>query len=378
MKIRQVVFLLCLSNVITIDIIQVRLSTDSPNSWIVHQDRQGFIIDAGCYWEHGILLAKKWREQVSSDTDPSFVFLTHTHPDNILGLASLFHGLNRTDLPVYVHHAGALDEMNYWLKIWADINPFEDSTLFDLRQSPSSFYYERIIKVLDRPLTMFTNENIEIISNFPSAESVYPSMIYLPSIRALFTGDVVAVRSHLLVSPVDGYPESDHHICNWIGILQSLTCSFPSSANIYPSHGDGPSPMSFSETIESNIQWLTYMRALTFNSCNATFVMKFLDEVFRNYSNFEQAKAHLINRIPKMAIANGCRCLSNSSLTCRALQPPHCQYLPKNRTESTKTSAIPIACLNKYLSSLSNKNSYVDLSILSMLIFTVICRPFFE
>lgn len=338
-----------ISSLLAFEIIQVRLSPDSSNSWIVQHGDDGFIIDCGAYWEHGQVLGQTWRKTFPRGELPTFIFLTHTHPENFLGLVSLLTELNVTRLPVYVGHPGALTEMNYWLEIWKEINPFETSTLFDPRQSPDRFPYRDHIRLYDQP---YLHEQIEIISNFPRAESVYPSMIYLPKVNALFTGDLVAVNSHLLVSPVDSYTDSDLHICSWIGILQSLTCSFPPSTRIYPGHGEGPSPMSFRETVESNIRWLIYMRGLVFNSCNTTFVMRILDDVFRNYSNIDQSRASLANRIPQSAISVGCKCsATNLSNTCGGLQPPFCQFLPKNRTGSTKSTSIPIACLHQYLSS---------------------------
>ncbi|UJR31628.1 hypothetical protein I4U23_019110 [Adineta vaga] len=345
----HLIFLVFLPCIFMIDIIQVRVSTDSSNSWIVQNENEGFIIDCGCYWEHGIILGQKWREKFPNGTVPSFIFLTHTHPDNILGLVSFLNQLNVTQLPVYVSSSGALKEMNYWLEIWQEINPFETSILLDKRQSPDQFLYNNHIKVLDHPLKIFNDEKIHIISNFPTAESIHSSMIYIPAMKALFTGDLVAVHSHLFVSPSDTYPESDNHVCNWIGILQSLNCQFPSSTHIYPAHGDGPSTMSFIDTIDTNIRWLTYMRALVFNSCNTTFVMRILEDVFRNYSNIEQSRASLANRIPHSAISVGCQCSKNVSNTCGGLQPPPCQFLPKNKTQSTRTTGLSIACIHQQI-----------------------------
>ncbi len=347
--------LLLIQSVYMINIIQVRVSIDSSNSWIVQDNNEGFIIDCGCYWEHGITLAQTWRDKFPNGKLPSFIFLTHTHPDNILGLVSFLNELNITQLPVYVSSSGALIEMNYWLELWKQINPFETSMLLDERQSPDQFLYNEHIKVLDHPLTIFNNENLQIISNFPIAESIHSSMVYIPSVRALFTGDLASIHSHLFVSPTDTYPDSDNHVCNWIGILQSLSCTFPKSTLIYPAHGDSPTSMSFSDIIESNIQWLIYMRALVFNSCNTTFVMRILEDVFRNYSNIEQSRASLANRIPYSAISVGCNCSQNSPNTCGGLQPPTCQFLVRNRTVSLKSVAVPIACVRQELFSSANR-----------------------
>lgn len=353
MMIVHFILLTLIQYVYMIDIIQVRVSNDSSNSWIIQNNNEGFIIDCGCYWEHGIQLGQTWREKFPHGNLPLFIFLTHTHPDNILGLVSLLNQLNVTQLPVYVSNLGALKEMNYWLDIWKQINPFETSTLLDRRQSPEQFLYNNHIKVLDHPLTLSNNINIHIISNFPIAESVYASMVYIPTEKALFTGDLVSIQSHLFVSPSDTYPESDSNVCNWIGILQSLSCTFPQSTRIYPGHGDDSSTMSFIDTVDANIRWLTYMRALIFNSCNTTFVMRILEDVFRNYSNIEQSRASLANRIPHSAISVGCNCTQNSPNTCGGLQPPPCQFLPKNRTISTKTISLPIACVHQQISSSS-------------------------
>jgi glyoxylase-like metal-dependent hydrolase (beta-lactamase superfamily II) len=351
MMIVHLFFILLIQYVYTINIIQVRISIDSSNSWIVQNDNEGFIIDCGCYWEHGLILGRTWREKFPDGKLPSFIFLTHTHPDNILGLVSFLNELNVTKLPVYVSNSGALDEMNYWLEIWRQINPFETSTLLDKRQSPDQFLYNNHIKVLDRPLSIFNNDNIHVISNFPTAEAIHTSMIYLPSMKALFTGDLASIRSHLFVSPSDTYPDSDDHVCNWIGILQSLSCTFPESTQVYPTHGDGPTTMTFVDVIETNVRWLTYMRALVFNSCNTTFVMRILEDVFRNYSNIDQSRASLANRIPDSAMSVGCKCSQSSPNTCGGLQPPPCQFVPKNKTQSAKTTALPIACVRQQLSS---------------------------
>jgi glyoxylase-like metal-dependent hydrolase (beta-lactamase superfamily II) len=353
MMIARLVFILLIQYVYMINIIQVRVSSDASNSWIVQRENEGFIIDCGCYWEHGVLLGQKWREKFPTGKLPSFVFLTHTHPENLLGLVSLLSQLNVTQLPVYVSSSGALTEMNYWLEIWRQINPFETSSLLDKRQSPDQFLFNDHVKVLDRPLTIFNDEQIHIISNFPTAESIHSSMIYIPAVKALFTGDLVAVNSHLLVSPADTYPDSDNHVCNWIGVLQSLSCAFPPSTRVYPVHGDGPSTMPFVETIETNIRWLTYTRALVFNSCNTTFVMRILEDVFRNYSNVDQSRASLANRIPHSAISAGCKCSQSAPNTCGGLQPPACQFVPKNKTQSSRSTALPIACVHQQIPSSS-------------------------
>ena len=339
--------LLFIQSVYMINIIQVRISNDSSNSWIVHDENEGFIIDCGCYWEHGVILAQTWREKFPNGKLPGFIFLTHPQPDNIIGLVSFLDELDITQLPVYVSSSGALAEMNSWLEIWKQINPFESSILLDKRQSPEQFSYNDYIKVLDRPLTIFRNENLHVISDFPAAESIHASMIYIPSVKALFTGDLVSIHSHLLVSPSDTYPDSDAHVCNWIGVLQSLSCTFPPSARIYPGHGNGPSKTSFREIIDTNIQWLTYMRGLVFNSCNTTFVMRILEDVFRNYSNIDQSRASLANRIPSSAISVGCNCSNSSPNTCGGLQPPSCQFVPKNRTQSLKSTSLPLACVGQ-------------------------------
>jgi len=373
MMIVQLCFILLIQYVYTINIIQVRVSIDSSNSWIVHDENEGFIIDCGCYWEHGLVLAETWLQKFPNGKLPSFIFLTHTHPDNILGLASFLNQLNITQLPVYVSNSGALNEMNYWLEIWRQIDPFETSILLDIRQSPDQFSYNDHIKVLDHPLPIFNNDTVHIISNFPTAESIHSSMIYIPSVNALFTGDLVGVYSHLFVSPVDTYPDSDNHVCNWIGILQSLSCSFPESTHIYPAHGNESSPMSFIDTIETNIRWLTYMRGLVFNSCNATFVMRILEDVFRNYSNIDQSRASLANRIPESAISVGCKCSENSPNTCGGLQPPPCQFVPKNKTESSKSVSLPIACVRQQLSS----SSFIHLNINYSILFIILSANIF-
>ena len=374
----QSCFLLLILAVDAIDIVQVRIDADSANSWIVRNDNEGFIIDCGCYWEHGVQLARTWQQYFASDTLPSFVILTHPHPDNILGLVSLLDELNVTRLPVYVSDAGAINEMNYWLDIWRRIDPFQTSPLLDRRQSPDQFAYNDHVQVIDRPLNLSTIDNVHIVSNFPIAESVHASLVFIPAIDALFTGDLVSVRSHLLVSPSDAFSDSDHHVCNWIGILQSLSCTFPSSTKIYPAHGDGPSPMAFVDTVDANIRWLIYMRALIFNSCNTTFVMRFLEDVFQNYSNVDQSRASFANRIPQSAMSLGCKCFRNAPSTCGGLQPPSCPFLPKNRTESSKSSAVPLGCLRQHLSSARRRSDHTLLLILVSAIMSFVLRSGFS
>jgi hypothetical protein len=116
------------------------------------------------------------------------------------------------------------------------------------------------------------------------------------------------------------------------------------------------------------------MRALVFNSCNTTFVMRILEDVFRNYSNIEQSRASLANRIPDSAISVGCNCSRNSPNTCGGLQPPPCQFVPKNRTISTKSTALPIACVHQQLSSSS---SFIHLQIEYSILFIILSAYIF-
>ncbi|CAF1150583.1 unnamed protein product [Didymodactylos carnosus] len=370
----------------SLEIIQVNYpnaTVETSNSWIIHDSiNEGFIIDCGCYWLHGLHIARTWRQHFAHPILPKFIILTHTHPDHLTGLVSLLLELNVTrsaQLPVYVSSQGDLTEMNHWLDVWRTINPFENSVLFDIRQSPASFSYNNYVRVLDRPIKIFDSEDsVVIIGGFLAAESLQTTLLFVPPLNALFTGGLVAVKSHLwtniFLPPYNTYPGSDQHICNWIGALRSIQCVFPSTTVIYPGYGLSASDkagMSFNEVIDTNLNWLISMRKLAFNSCNKSFVMEKLMNLFPNFTMVEASYASLSSQVPLSAIGLGCKCNGNMPDVCAGLVPPTCPFVPYTNKSLSSQTTQSISCMPENLKRLSSDARKMSLEFLVFAIATV-------
>ena len=210
------------------------------NYWLVGDDGV-VVIDA--HWR--ISEAKRALTHLRQTTDKPItaILLTHGHTDHFGGL------------PMFADAAeGKVD-------IYADEPTFrsiqnDELGFIDSRQDDFGTDFPQQIPVPNRiikdDITQLELAGIEIEAHrFIFNEAPSTTVFYLPSQKALFTGDLVNVA----ITPVLYQGGLDP----WIEQLQELKDRFPDAEIIYPGHGQ-PAPAE--EAIDAELDYLTSFRDL--------------------------------------------------------------------------------------------------------------------
>lgn len=204
---------------------QVHNYTSSPpgpvNSWIIETTNGVVLIDT----QRTLSEAKNLVDEIKKINKPILgVIITHSHPDHIGGTAVLLDGI--ANVPIY-------SSQTTFDHIKNDTKGFIALT----KQIHGDDYSDQI--VLPNRIVN-SGENITIdgttydFENIGPGEAADMTIVYLPSQKILFTGDLVNNRMHPAL--VEG------HSSEWIKQLMHINLNYFDTKILFPGHGQAGSP----------------------------------------------------------------------------------------------------------------------------------------
>lgn len=204
---------------------QVNNYTSSPpgpvNSWIIETTNGVVLIDT----QRTLSEAKNLVDEIKKINKPILgVIITHSHPDHIGGTALLLDGI--ANVPIY-------SSQTTFDHIKNDTKGFIALT----KKIHGDDYSDQI--VLPNRIVN-SGENVTIdgttydFENIGPGEAADMTIVYLPSQKILFTGDLVNNRMHPAL--VEG------HSSEWIKQLMHINLNYFDTKILFPGHGQAGSP----------------------------------------------------------------------------------------------------------------------------------------
>jgi glyoxylase-like metal-dependent hydrolase (beta-lactamase superfamily II) len=206
---------------------QIHNYTSSPpapvNSWIIESKNGVVVVDTQRQFSE----AKKLLKVIEDINKPILgVIFTHPHPDHINGAAALLNGT--ANVPVYATQS--------------TFNVLKNDTggYIELSKQllPTNEYSDQI--VLPNRIVK-SGENITVdgityhFEDLGIGEADDMVVIYLPSQKLTFTGDIVNNHMHPFFAGAVS-PQSPSHISEWIKQIEYLQQKYP-DAKLFPGHG---------------------------------------------------------------------------------------------------------------------------------------------
>ena len=207
---------------------QIHNSTSSGlapvNSWIIETKNGVVVVDTQRQFSE----AKKLLNEVEKINKPILgVIITHPHPDHINGAAALLNGT--ANVPIYSTQS-AFNIMK---------NDTGGYIALSKQLLPRSEYSHQV--VLPNKIVK-SGENITIDGityhgeDLGIGEAGDMMLIYLPSQKIMFTGDMVNNHMHPFFAGAVS-PESRSHISEWIKQIEYLRQNYPDAKILFPGHG---------------------------------------------------------------------------------------------------------------------------------------------
>lgn len=182
------------------------------NSHLISGEKDAILVDAQFTRSEA---AKAARFVRASGKNLKIIFVTHAHPDHFLGLEVLQREfpdarILAADDTIADLKVIAPKSIAYWKPIYKDEVP--DGFVVPARAATTSLFLE--------------GKEIQLIS-MPGGESEHATVLWIPSIRAVFTGDLGYNKVHLWLR--ENRPEG------WLAILDRLDALLP--AQVLTGHG---------------------------------------------------------------------------------------------------------------------------------------------
>jgi glyoxylase-like metal-dependent hydrolase (beta-lactamase superfamily II) len=207
---------------------QIHNYTSSPpapvNSWIIESKNGLVIVDTQRQFSE----AKKLLNEVEKINKPILgVIITHPHPDHINGAAALLNGT--ANVPIYATQSTfniMKNDTGGYIALSKQLLPRNE-------YSNQVILPNRIVK---------SGENITIdgityhFEGLGIGEAGDMMVIYLPSQKIIFTGDIVNNHMHPFFAGAVS-PESRSHISEWIKQIEYLLQKYPEAKILFPGHG---------------------------------------------------------------------------------------------------------------------------------------------
>jgi glyoxylase-like metal-dependent hydrolase (beta-lactamase superfamily II) len=216
------------------------------NSWIIESKNGVVVVDTQRQFSE----AKNVLKVVENINKPILgVIFTHPHPDHINGAAALLNGT--INVPIY--------------STQSTYNVLKNDTggYFALSKQllPRNEY--SIHQVLPNRIVS-SGENITIdgityhFEDLGIGEADDMMVIYLPSQKLIFTGDIINNHMHPFFAGAIS-PESRSHISEWIKQIEYLQQKYPDAKVLFPGHG----PSGVAKTLlDEQLNYLNTFRSL--------------------------------------------------------------------------------------------------------------------
>jgi glyoxylase-like metal-dependent hydrolase (beta-lactamase superfamily II) len=216
------------------------------NSWIIESKNGVVVVDTQRQFSEG----KKVLKEVENINKPILgVIYTHPHPDHINGAAALLNGT--ANVPIYATQS--------------TFNVLKNDTggYFALSKQllPRNEYSDQ--QVLPNRIVS-SGENITIdgityhFEDLGIGEGNDMMVIYLPSQKLTFTGDIINNHMHPFFAGAIS-PESPSHISEWIKQIEYVQQKYPDAKILFPGHG----PSGVAKTLlDEQLNYLNTFRSL--------------------------------------------------------------------------------------------------------------------
>jgi len=214
------------------------------NSHILIGENEAVLIDAQFSTEEG----RKVAELIKiTGKKLSKIIITHPHPDHYYGLEVLgieFSDAEITGGPQTI--AGVRNTTKYWTGTEGEPRTFGKMTVLDNKG--------------------FKHEDVDITYRiFRDGESVENTVIYLPSSKTLFVGDLASNGVHMWIG--------ESNVGNWLEQLRNIR-SIGSITTVYPGHG----PVGSTDILDQAEEYLLSFKESVNNS-------KTIDEAIKKMRN---------------------------------------------------------------------------------------------
>ncbi|MGE0226632.1 MAG: ester cyclase [Acetobacteraceae bacterium] len=203
----------CTASPLSVEVFTARVSGISENAYLILGERGAVLIDGPWLRADGEALAERI---AASGRRLQHVLITHGHPDHYMGLGPVI--TRFPDARVLARPEVRREivtefraKSRHWQPVYGDQLPRAPVV-------PETFTGDR---------TLLEGEEIKWI-DMPPAETLHATAFHVPSLRAVFGGDVVFSGMHAYFADLDN-PEG------WIGALEQLRDLAPTE--VYPGHG---------------------------------------------------------------------------------------------------------------------------------------------
>ena len=216
------------------------------NSWIIESKNGVVVVDTQRQFSE----AKNVLKVVENINKPILgVIFTHPHPDHINGAAALLNGT--INVPIYstqpTHNVLKNDTGGYFA-LSKQLLPRNEYSIHQVLPN-------RIVN---------SGENITIdgityhFEDLGIGEADDMMMIYLPSQKLMFTGDIINNHMHPFFAGAIS-PESRSHISEWIKQIEHLQQKYPDAKILFPGHGPSGVPKTL---LDEQLNYLNTFRSL--------------------------------------------------------------------------------------------------------------------
>lgn len=247
-----------------------------PNSILILGDKEAVLVDGQWWLGEGEKLADMI---AATGRSLKTVLITHAHPDHYMGLNAV---LDRFPAARVLARKPIVEEIRYAFpskrRHWQELVPAETMPVEPV-----------VPEVFEGDSIELEGHEIRFI-DLPPAETIHATAFYVPSARALISGDLMFSHSHSYFADVD-------RPGLWIEALRKVRRTGPIET-IYPGHGPVAGPELFDELIE-------YMNAYRQIAGPGVHVTEIAPAMMQRYPDYKGAILLWLTRGPGFGLYGG-------------------------------------------------------------------------